>query len=363
MDEVENDEITSVNGSDLLFSDDKATISVTTMQGYKSALKWLYAERNVPFAPEIDKWLESHIKGYKKIVAGKKQAGIMSVHEGKRPISFSGYCFLAYALMTLQAQGKKYGFMESIFGWCFQVLAWNLVGRASNVIISVFLQHMFWREDCLVIVISQHKGDQAGDGNSKEKHVYANPTNPVICPILAIAVMILCRHRGVEGRKFEEALFFGDNVDRFGKLLALVLKDENLIPLDVDLGALRNEIGSHSNRKGASTFLCGLSIALSPIAVYLRAGWSLGPVQDRYIFAGAGGDQVVGRAVAGLPVHSSDFAMLPPHFTPEGMERLREIGIGRLVTNFANYPEGIKSAVPHFIASVVYHHDFLTEHL
>jgi hypothetical protein len=35
---------------------------------------------------------------------------------------------------------------------------------------------------------------------------------------------------------------------------------------------------------------------MSAVAVYLRAGWSLGNVQDRYIFSGAGSDQVVGRA-------------------------------------------------------------------
>ena len=33
--------------------------------------------------------------------------------------------------------------------------------------------------------------------------------------------------------------------------------------------------------------------------VHLRAGWSLGPVQSRYILEGEGGDQVCGRAATG----------------------------------------------------------------
>lgn len=46
----------------------------------------------------------------------------------------------------------------------------------------------------------------------------------------------------------------------------------------------------------------------------LRAGWSLGPVQSRYILEGEGGDQVCGRAATGLPVIDISFANLPPHF-------------------------------------------------
>jgi len=50
------------------------------------------------------------------------------------------------------------------------------------------------------------------------------------------------------------------------------------------------------------------------IAIYLRAGWSLGNVQQRYILAGDGGDQVCGRAATGLKITDPSFAALPPHF-------------------------------------------------
>ena len=46
------------------------------------------------------------------------------------------------------------------------------------------------------------------------------------------------------------------------------------------------EIGTPSFRKGVATF------GPSPISIFLRAGWSLGAVTARYIFAGQGGDQV-----------------------------------------------------------------------
>ena len=65
---------------------------------------------------------------------------------------------------------------------------------------------------------------------------------------------------------------------------------------------------------------------LSAVNVYLRAGWSLGNVQDRYIFAGSGGDQIVGRAISGLPLNDMRFATLPPHFSTEDMVILNTIG-------------------------------------
>ncbi|KAG6958584.1 hypothetical protein JG688_00010452, partial [Phytophthora aleatoria] len=65
----------------------------------------------------------------------------------------------------------------------------------------------------------------------------------------------------------------------------------------------------HTNRKsGGSTG--GPSI----VRICLHCGWSLGGVQDRYFRYESAGDQYLGRVVAGLPLNSSAFATLPPHF-------------------------------------------------
>lgn len=52
---------------------------------------------------------------------------------------------------------------------------------------------------------------------------------------------------------------------------------------------------------------------MSTIAVFLRAGWSIGNIQDRYIIMGCGSDQLVGGAVSGLPINSIAIGALPPH--------------------------------------------------
>ena len=65
------------------------------------------------------------------------------------------------------------------------------------------------------------------------------------------------------------------------------------------MGMSITDIGTHSCRKGAATAISNCPGGPQSVSIWLRAGWSLGSVQDRYIFAGSGGDQFVGRAAAG----------------------------------------------------------------
>lgn len=65
----------------------------------------------------------------------------------------------------------------------------KLVSRANSVG-NVMLQHVDWKEDSMIITFPKHKGDQTGEGLSNDKHVYANPLMPEICPILALAVLV-----------------------------------------------------------------------------------------------------------------------------------------------------------------------------
>ena len=53
--------------------------------------------------------------------------------------------------------------------------------------------HIWWEEDSMVIVFPTHKGDKDGENSlSSPKHVFANPINPEICPILAFGAYMIC---------------------------------------------------------------------------------------------------------------------------------------------------------------------------
>jgi hypothetical protein len=91
--EEENESDDEDDNSDIvdIFAERMVTISESCMQGYKSALLWLYAESNVIMDKTTDFWLNNFIVGYKKTIATKKEKGVMSITEGKSPLSFVGY--------------------------------------------------------------------------------------------------------------------------------------------------------------------------------------------------------------------------------------------------------------------------------
>lgn len=344
-------------------SDQKVTISAACMQGYKSALKWWYGKNNKVLEPEINKSLDDFIDGYKKLVQRKKSSGVMEIKEGKSPLSFSGYVAVSKHLASMKPKGvvrkNQTPHVEGIFAWPFFVLSWNLLARSENVG-ALHVQHMSWSNDCLTVRFARSKGDPTGKTEGDLKHVYANPFNPVCCPILSLAVYTFCHHRGSND---SDNKFFGGTrpETRFLKILETVVVE--LATTHRDLGAAAKDIGCHSTRKGAISFLCGLCHCITAIMVYLRAGWSVGKVQDRYIFAGMGGDQLVGRAVSGLSVNKKEFAVLPPHFDDDDLAILDDIGWEEILEDYTWYPDCFKRIIPYLLASLLYHEQWLRQTL
>ena len=169
--------------------------------------------------------------------------------------------------------------------------------------------HVSWENDSMVVVFFSHKGNKEGR-NALPKHVYANIAEPSVCPILSFAIYIFTRGYEREGAKM--TIFAGDAENRFSKWLKKLC--------NVNEGVLLNQsveidsIDTHSFRKGIASYLSGTPGGPTAISIYLRAGWSLGPVQSRYILEGEGGDQLCGRAASGLPLTDVSFANLPPYF-------------------------------------------------
>ncbi len=96
------------------------------------------------------------------------------------------------------------------------------------------------------------------------------------------------------------------------------------------------------------------------VAIWLRAGWSLGPVQSRYIFQGQGGDQFVGRAATLLELNSIDFSVLPPHFSTNEGPVITTQEWNQILPGFSTYyPDEFKVALPFLLASIVHHQDWL----
>ena len=79
--------------------------------------------------------------------------------------------------------------------------------------------------------------------------------------------------------------------------------------------------------------------------------------------SGAASDQLVGRAVSGLPINSVKFAELAPHFGKDDMKILECIGWNKIFSNYDSYPIGFKNIIPYLVASIIFHQKFLKERL
>ena len=274
-------------------------LSAATVGGFKSSISWLYTEKRQTIAADLDKELNLFMSGYKKTVADMKQSGEMSAFEGKQALSFAGYKLLATTFMQLTPRSSSTGnhrgsdgtavtWSMGSFAWSFLLLQWNLIARSISVS-SIMLAHLAWKDDHMTCTSPRSKTDQTGE-SAFPKSIFANTIDPVLCPILAVAVLILSRPHRSSG--ISPALFEGpDQEDRYGKILTAVLSG---LPESTSsaLGAKKSDIGTHSARKGAPTYVLSMPGGPSPVSTFLRAGWSLGNVKDRYIFEGEGGDQV-----------------------------------------------------------------------
>ncbi|KAH9067188.1 hypothetical protein Ae201684P_021353 [Aphanomyces euteiches] len=101
--------------------------SYSTVNGYINAIKFLHKEGKVEIPKDLDDMLKAFANGYKRQVAKFKANGTMSMQEGKIPLTTEGAA--------------------------------------------------------LVIKIGRTKNDQEGK-MAWPRHVYANPFEPTICPIL-----------------------------------------------------------------------------------------------------------------------------------------------------------------------------------
>jgi hypothetical protein len=146
---------------------------------------------------------------------------------------------------------------DGVFAHCFLLLTWNLGCRVNNTI-NIKFQDIAWSKmfDCFQIHFAHSKTDQTGDDSAYPRHIFANPSNALVCPLLSLSMYLSCCFNSMDVTK-ADYLFPGQKQEqRFSKLLNRVLTDniEQLNSLGYDI----NQIGTHSIRKGSASFLTSL---------------------------------------------------------------------------------------------------------
>ena len=99
----------------------------------------------------------------------------------------------------------------------------------------------------------------------------------------------------------------------------------------------------------------------------MRGEWTLGKVLEVYWKYSAIGDTYLGRCLAGFDPDRPGFGTLPPHFNvkdgmnnPVIMEGMR-LCFGGIIDRFGG--TGIEGALLLFLTSIVYHADYLLQHI
>lgn len=335
--------------------------AVSTIQCFKSALIDYYKQKKVDFDPNINNQWNTLLDSYEKLINQLRQNNLINPREGRHPLKFEGYRLLAKKFLTKNFENKSNGgnWNTSIFSWCFLILQWNLMSRSESVD-KLMLNHIDWNGDSLTIEEQGQKADQRGE-NKYTKHIYANPFDPEICPILSLAILVVTTLNIDELTYLQ--LFAGTNSkDRFGKNLQSILSKLTVDEM-ITLGDTIDDIGTQSIRKGSGTYCLGQVAGPNPVAVSLRMGQSLGTIRDKYIFEGDGLDQLCGRMVSGLPFNDEKFSVLPPHFNEEGRSILTHEYFTKILGCYSFIPDSFKRVIPYLFASLIYHEEFLRKHL
>ncbi|KAI2500775.1 hypothetical protein MHU86_13699 [Fragilaria crotonensis] len=328
--------------------DDGSVRTGSTLRKNVSSLKWWYNSQTPPvhMSAELDIFLKRFNKGHKRKIADLKAEGTMDQHEGKIGYSFGAFVFLAKVFL------EEFGTSTS-YAHLFFVLTWNLIARAIGVA-SMKYDFIHMDNDMIVVLPPRNKADQAGD-RVEGKHIAANPFNPCICPVLALA-----RHVFSDGSRTRySSVFTRDAYDRFGEVFHNIVRSDRAREF---LGVSANKLGKHSGRKAGATYCSSFPGGPGRDAICQRADWSLGAVRDRYIAAvNNGNDQFVARTMSGLDFQSPSFATLPPHFSL--IDTAEISAILHSVVNVNAYPELFQGCLPYLLASLAYHHEYLDETL
>ena len=111
---------------------------------------------------------------------------------------------------------------------------------------------------------------------------------------------------------------------------------------------------------GVATFISNCPGGPQVLAIFRRAGWSIGDVIERYIEWMDGQDQFVGRCAAGVSVLDNNFDQLPPHYHGA---ILTDADWCTILPTYESLPHSFKPVLPFLLASLVKHHEFLLSKL
>ena len=333
-----------------------------------SALSHLFTEAGISKEQnEITKELWTKLSGYNKgtrrMGGNEKRSLGLSTDEGKKPLPFAAYKYLAKILF----ESKK---AEHVGAHTFLLIAWNLISRAEFVIGSN-IDSIWFQADAIMFEVGTTKTDQEGTRNIDHPwHIYSNNEYPYICPMLALARHLIDHPHILAGKC---PLFEGSSqYDRYSNIFASIIFSPEHRDTFISLGMIPEQFGTHSIRKGAVTHISTGTTSCPPIAsICLRANWKMPGVMNRYIKYENAGDQFVGKCVSGRTRLSKEFAASPAYFDFSRCSRVEKEQHDKIIDSWIKQRmpavgqsnDKVFALLKMCVASIAYHREFLQQNL
>jgi len=317
----------------------------STIQNYRSAIANMFYDYGVTVPPGYDEKVGILAKSAKKYLAHQEERKLIS---GKRPLEPDLYRWLA--MQMYRNSDKKYVFAHAVL-----VIGWQLMCRIHNCI-AIRLSDMDWDNDALTILFAHTKTDQTGEKCSRfPRHIYANIEDLEQCPILSLGVYMIC----TPVKQCSNRLFYQTSAS-FRTILDTLLGTEEGTEQLKKLGRTKEEYGSHSIRKGSATFAGGITGSPVHHALRIRGGWAgESAIVDGYVQYNTGGDQEIGRYLAGMNYLNYEFATSPPYFMNEDEKEVQNA----ITMCFPGIPLNMNNICRFLLASLVYHSAWLKQNL
>ena len=307
-------------------------LSKSSYATHRASLYHLFRKHNYTgYEHEFGKQLSNLFRGfYRRLVRVRENVGRVeqrNTNDGEESVHTNNTFATAYQMNDDSKEPMSvellqcclrmlwdYNTCDGVFAHTYLVLTWNLMCRSESTSL-VLLSAISWSHlfACFSIVFGHTKTDQTGEDSKYHRHIYANPSNPLVFPVTSLCFYFSCCFNTVN-LPSNAFLFPGKKQDiRFSKILSKLMYEKSA---DVaSMGYNVKKIGTHSIRKGSSTYLTSLPGGPPAAAIMIRGAWSMGGVRDTYFRYSEAGDQYVGRCLSMNPVLSVSLAASPPHFT------------------------------------------------
>jgi hypothetical protein len=320
------------------------------------SIKDLYVCEQTVMADDMSLFLCSKRKKFLRQIQEMRAMGTYP-SAPQRYITSEGYRDLA--ANVVKANPRDYGgWAAQAFSalWGYVVLLWCLMARCDRVA-RLRWADIGWYKDAMTTYICKSKCDQAGV-NAFDKKLYFNDACAEVCPITALAVIFFSREDESTRSDF---VFPRSDTRRMGARYLSKIIESHYTPLHFSLfGCNPLDISWHHFKRGAFTFLAGLTDACSFVATKMRADQKVADVSRVYSFFGQGQDGVVGRLLSMLPYGEQEFVGCAPMLLPVHAP----ISWIDFVPDWDSLDERFKNiVVPRFFAVLVYRLDWLKQHL